>query len=531
MNLIVVFLCLNRRTKASAQLENLAAQTGGKVYYFPDHTDSPAALDEAFIALSAAYADEDSENLMITSESRIVSKSVPVEGSAIIDQTVGINTKFLFTGKNIKAMDVSIIDPNGKVYKSGTPNSLFHDSTQSLIFDVEDAQAGIWKYEVKNEFGSPNGDKFDVSLTTEPRQKNPIKVRTWMLSQQVQFPYKATIYAEILKSQKPVIQATVQAFIIGPNGNRYNISLHDNGVGADINKDDGIYCSYFTAHDGNGRYSVSVTAKNEGHAFLIESPVVSAAPAFPNVPNINKIKQKSPKKYFSIDEFTVIETRAQSRPQEMLVPAANFQRASMVGSFKVTNWDMVKADRIPPTRVTDLEALHILEDTDTKVVRLTWTSPMVDQGGHKDFGVDIRASGNQDLLYKSFPKGYQIKDNDIVDGSLEAQTIGFNNVTINISSDQIPSGQKMMNIYFALRHKDLNGNVAEISNIAYVTVGMAPVKQVKLAPPSTLESGNMPKIVGIVAGCIVGALLLVLGAIMAVRAWKSSQTDDLENSY
>lgn len=77
------------------------------------------------------------------SESRIVNRTTPVEGSVIIDQKVGINTKFLFTGKNIRAMDVSVIDPIGKVYKTGTTNSRFHESTQSVVFDIKDAPVNL----------------------------------------------------------------------------------------------------------------------------------------------------------------------------------------------------------------------------------------------------------------------------------------------------------------------------------------------------------------------------------------------------
>ena len=50
----------------------------------------------------------------------------------------------------------------------------------------------------------------------------------------------------------------MEATVSMPSGNDAILVLQDNGVGADITSNDGIYSTFFTEFGGIGRYSVQV---------------------------------------------------------------------------------------------------------------------------------------------------------------------------------------------------------------------------------------------------------------------------------
>lgn len=55
------------------------------------------------------------------------------------------------------------------------------------------------------------------------------------------------------------VQAKVRLNTNAQENNTVTIVPHDDGIGADITKDDGIYSAYFTSFLGKGRHGVEVT--------------------------------------------------------------------------------------------------------------------------------------------------------------------------------------------------------------------------------------------------------------------------------
>ncbi|XP_077868639.1 calcium-activated chloride channel regulator 4A-like, partial [Saccoglossus kowalevskii] len=67
----------------------------------------------------------------------------------------------------------------------------------------------------------------------------------------------------------PVLNAAVIATIERPNNDPIELTMADNGAGADITKYDGTYTSYFTAFNGDDRYSAKVNVANNGRDTVI----------------------------------------------------------------------------------------------------------------------------------------------------------------------------------------------------------------------------------------------------------------------
>jgi len=63
------------------------------------------------------------------------------------------------------------------------------------------------------------------------------------------------LYASIKKGYAPIVGAIVEAYVSHPNGNQSTIRLLDNGAGADLSADDGIYSRFFYNYSGNGIYN------------------------------------------------------------------------------------------------------------------------------------------------------------------------------------------------------------------------------------------------------------------------------------
>lgn len=73
-------------------------------------------------------------------------------------------------------------------------------------------------------------------------------------------PNPVVVYAEVSQNFLPVLGATVIATIEKDGATAVSLPLFDNGAGADMTRNDGIYSRYFTSLSGDGRYSLKVSA-------------------------------------------------------------------------------------------------------------------------------------------------------------------------------------------------------------------------------------------------------------------------------
>ena len=66
-----------------------------------------------------------------------------------------------------------------------------------------------------------------------------------------------TVFAEVERGGDAVLNLTVTALVDRPfdDESLFQFPLRDDGVGADKEKDDGVYSGYFSAYTAVGRYS------------------------------------------------------------------------------------------------------------------------------------------------------------------------------------------------------------------------------------------------------------------------------------
>lgn len=63
------------------------------------------------------------------------------EGTVIIDSGVGINTLFLFSGKDVENnITIELKNPSGKVVNN---NAIYHLVSKAFVFNIPDAQVII----------------------------------------------------------------------------------------------------------------------------------------------------------------------------------------------------------------------------------------------------------------------------------------------------------------------------------------------------------------------------------------------------
>lgn len=70
------------------------------------------------------------------------------------------------------------------------------------------------------------------------------------------------LFVSLSKGLKPILNATVKAFIHRPSGDVIELNLYDNGLFADRFRNDGIYSRYFSNFNQDGNYFAIVSASN-----------------------------------------------------------------------------------------------------------------------------------------------------------------------------------------------------------------------------------------------------------------------------
>ncbi|XP_043556014.1 calcium-activated chloride channel regulator 1-like [Chiloscyllium plagiosum] len=163
-----------------------------------------------------------------------------------------------------------------------------------------------------------------------------------------------TIYAEVSQRFSPVLFANVTVIIEQPTGPKIEQELSDDGLGADIVKNDGIYTKYFHKYSEIGRYNFKIRVQGKegkakaairtgGHSFYI-----------PGYTENGKIKTNPPRPSVNVDDLEA--------------DIGDFNRVRSGGSISVAEGTL-NVD-IPPCKITDLQATL----AQNKVV-LEWTAP------------------------------------------------------------------------------------------------------------------------------------------------------------
>ncbi|XP_041452567.1 calcium-activated chloride channel regulator 4A-like [Lytechinus variegatus] len=333
--------------EADGQLELLAVHTGGDSF---SHTDKSSEIYLSFFKAAAAQM----------SQSQV--------SAAIIDADfTSINHRETFTNKfhlddaltgglkitiayiwSLSPDDVFflLISPDGRVYHTNmVPARFTSDRVYKQIkidLNEDDVVAGEWTLNITNQ-GSFSDD---FNIVIQPRVKEgttPILATAQWAVPSVTPPNRQILYVFVQQGDTPVMEADVRAVVrLNSNAREENtvtIIPHDDGIGADITKDDGIYSAYFTSFLGKGRHGVEVHVSANHETRLSKGGLVGYGAA------------SNPE--FAAEERTIV-----------VEYTGDFQREITGGSFDCTSTDCGNSsvDLYPPGRITDLSVSRVHQD-------------------------------------------------------------------------------------------------------------------------------------------------------------------------
>nr|XP_033771694.1 calcium-activated chloride channel regulator 1-like [Geotrypetes seraphini] len=439
---------------ADKGLETLSNLTGGLQFAATDSLDSNGLID-AFTGISSGSGNLSQQSIQLESSGLRTDPSQCFVGRVTIDNTVGNDTFFVVTWE-LSIPSIQVEDPVGKIYLN-TQFTIDATTRTARLQISGTAQAGDWIYRLCNTHTS--SQVLSMTVTSRPANPNvpPVIVNAHMNKVTNNYPNPMVVYAEVSQGFLPVLRANVTAIIEPATGNPVTLELDDNGAGADISKNDGIYSKYFTAYSGNGRYNLKVRVQGKDKITRYGFRLQHRALYMPGYVENGKI-QMNP-------------TRPTVSDDDIQVNLGSFSRTASGGSFVVNSVPPGPLpDVFPPSDTTDLEA-NIAENN----IALSWTAP----GDNFDVGqaarYDIRMSENRLQLRDHFETATAINTS-----SLKPQPSGSSETFSFVPDNLIlKNGTK---IYFALRAFDNSNCTSGISNTAMAVLFIPPT------PVPTIES-------------------------------------------
>ncbi|PIK45852.1 putative calcium-activated chloride channel regulator 1-like [Apostichopus japonicus] len=243
---------------ASQNLVNLTTMTGGRLYL------------------------QTSDRLNVNSrggsdfETRVVIRSFAVlfgvgdrtaQGTIVIDETVGRLTTFDLTYFHSNpsgevAPHIAVRSPSGRIYHEG--NAYYEEDLafkKATVRIPGIAEPGTWGYYIQNTATTVAHDVI-VSVASYPSQEgvDPIIVSSFLCGSLMGAVNNKplAVYADVRRRFNPIAGATVIATVETPSGVPVELQLFDNGYGADLTKDDGIYSRYFSQVYDDGVYEFNI---------------------------------------------------------------------------------------------------------------------------------------------------------------------------------------------------------------------------------------------------------------------------------
>ncbi|XP_038167438.1 calcium-activated chloride channel regulator 3A-1-like [Arvicola amphibius] len=342
---------------AAKELETLSTMTGGLRFYA--NKDLTALMD-AFSGISSSSGSISQRALQLESKALTIAAGQPVNGTVLVDSSVGNDTFFVVTWTAQKP-EIVLQDPKGKTYRTSDfkDNELNMHSARLQIPGI--AETGTWAYSLSDVIPQ----SLTVTVTTRARSptKPPIIATAHMSQDTARYPSPMIVYARVSQGFLPVLGASVTAIIEAENEHKVTLELWDNGAGADTVQNDGIYSRYFTDYHGNGRYSLRVSVQARRNTARLS------------------LRQQSKSLYLPgyIEDGKIIMNPPRPEIQEAEVPVEDFSRLASGGSFTVSGAPPGgnHANVFPPSKVTDLEA-----EFEGDHIHLTWTAPgkVLDKG-------------------------------------------------------------------------------------------------------------------------------------------------------
>ncbi|XP_070557745.1 calcium-activated chloride channel regulator 1-like [Ptychodera flava] len=451
-------------SEAKAPLRELSDRTGGRYFYVSQENDVTGFLD-SFAATITERPLDNYENIPITLESNLVSLQSGMEFRDVIyvDSAVGNNTVFTFLFSE-SPVDVSVASPSGVVYNDSYPGYKKDIDLKRVEIKVKGvAEAGEWTYTINTDATSQ-----DVTVVLESKMKTPgdepIRSKGYLGKNNVNFTDNPTlvIIAEVRKGYLPVLKANVAAIVDRPRGETVTVVLRDNGAGADISKDDGIYSAYFLDYiDCRAdvcKYGVKIKVTNTDGSATVKSYTPSSSPALVINPG-----------YTQPVNVTEIE-------------ADLFSRSASAGAFDVVGVtsETEQDDVFPPSRIHDLNVEQTSYENNTVI--LAWTAPgnNYDSGTAREY--DLRVSDNIDELYDNIDNATQLTNDDLLWGNLSSPQIAGSRERVAVTFDDTNSNKTYA---FSVRARDESDNQGDKSNVVFTTFIYIPPRPSSTTPATT----------------------------------------------
>ncbi|GAB1288210.1 Chloride channel accessory 4B [Apodemus speciosus] len=484
---VVHFIALG--PSADLAVTNMSILTGGTHDGSSDAAQNNGLID-AFGALASENADVTQKPIQLESKGAILTDSLWLNDTVLIDSTVGKDTSFLVTWSE-QAPAIYLRDPKGTEMKNFTTDTT---SKMAYLSIPGTAQVGVWTYNLK---AKVNSEILTITVTSRAASSSvpPITVNAKVNTDTNSYPSPMIVYAEVLQGYTPIIGARVIATIESSSGKTEELVLLDNGAGADAFKDDGVYSRYFTAYSENGRYSLKVRADGGTNSARRSLQHPSSRAAYiPGWVVDGQIQGNPPRP----------ETTEATQPV-----LENFSRTASGGAFvmsSVPNGPL--PDQYPPSQITDLQATLEGEE-----ISLTWTAP----GDDYDVGTVqqyiIRTSENIIDLRDNFNNSHRVDTTNLKPKEANSKE------AFAFKPENIPE-ENATYIFIAIESVDNSNQHSRLSNIAQVALF---TPQAEPIPDESPRSGvSISTIVLSVVGSVVLVCIIVSTTLCILKNKRSS---------
>ncbi|KAI1892000.1 hypothetical protein AGOR_G00149490 [Albula goreensis] len=238
-------------------LREMSHISGGKYFVASDNLDSNELVD-VFASLSTFDGDFTHETFQIESSGMETDGEDYFTGTASVDKTVGNDTSFLVIYQTAPP-DIDVRSPKGHLYFD---ENFKHDAaSKTMTLQIPGtAETGDWTYSLFNTLPQTQSLTMMVTSRASSADVAPVMVKAHMSQQPSDGSKPMVVFAEVSQKGLPVTMANVEATIVSSDGVKTELQLLDNGAGADVEKNDGIYSRWFINMT-NGKYSLKVKVK------------------------------------------------------------------------------------------------------------------------------------------------------------------------------------------------------------------------------------------------------------------------------
>lgn len=182
---------------AAKELEELSKMTGGLQTYASDQAQNNGLID-AFGALSSGNGVLSQRSIQLESTGATLQAGQWMNGTVIVDSTVGNDTLFLITW-TAQPPQILLWDPSGKKQGGFVMDT---DTKMAYLPIPGTAKVGIWNYSLQ---ASPQTLTLTVTTRASSATLPPVTVTSKMNKDKGTFPSPMVVYAKVHQGALPIL--------------------------------------------------------------------------------------------------------------------------------------------------------------------------------------------------------------------------------------------------------------------------------------------------------------------------------------